>query len=611
VIAVCAHIRRHEIEGHPLIRELSGLWSVPKVEFYFEKLAEHHVPGQVYMECLRIRLTKWICEQQDLTFERCCLVIERKKWFVYLKEYAASHRLHLLGVRCLHLPKSLRKSARFFYQLVNQLVKSVIVGISRSFQPGVPRRSDPFKSFSNENFKIALGYTGAKITFDPIERSDFFWVLDTDISFENLLLYNYSANNSFDKETMEEVRRRKMTVFGHAPHIQTWRPTVQFYRIFLKTLLCILKGIFRCTIRGQWVSPHFLLNLAALASDYAYWYDFYAAQRVRVNVSTINATTVGQVLALDSLNGISFAYQHTTSITLPTTFISAGENVQFVFSKHFKTLWDSIRAPVDRYIEIGFIYDGTAKAVRHSNRIRTVTTQLRQSGARFIICFFDENSIDRWDKAVSHENAAEDYAFLLQWLMDDPTLGLVFKPKRSSTLFERISKISDLIESARSTRRCVFLTSDTVIGSIYPAEAALMSDLCIGKLRGATAALEAWRAGVPTLLIDTESIKWHPFYLWGYQNVVFDRWESLRDAVETFRAASDRCCKPLGDWSQGWQDLDPFGDGSASQRMGSFIQWTYEAIKQGQSQQTAISYAQRRFEQIWGSGHITKGAYNG
>ena len=154
------------------------------------------------------------------------------------------------------------------------------------------------------------------------------------------------------------------------------------------------------------------------------------------------------------------------------------------------------------------------------------------------------------------------------------------------------------------TGRCKFLISDTLVGNIYPAEAALMANVSIGILGGATAALEARLVGVPTVLIDTERAYNHPFYKWGYGRIVFNDWESLRVTLERYRIAPE-LYPDFGDWSRGLDDLDPFKDGQASLRMVLYIRWVHEALKQGIPKQTALAIASKKFAQRWGEGHIT------
>jgi hypothetical protein len=402
----------------------------------------------------------------------------------------------------------------------------------------------------------------------------------------------------------KEIHEKNIEIIGEGPDISAWTPTWVMYKIYFYNLIRISYCAIKCLFVDHSISLYYIFSLLKLARDYAYWYDFFEANNIKLNISTSTATTVGQVLALDSLNGLSISYQYSISNIYPTTFISSGENVQFVFSDLFKTIWQTVDAPVDQYIKTGFVHDSSVQTLPYSERILKTRAQLMENGAQFIICFFDENSIDRWDMPVPHIRAAEDYEFLLRWLFNNDTIGIVFKPKRSHDLFERLSSIADLIGPARDTGRCVFLTSNTTVGSIYPAEAALISDLCIGKLTGATAAFEAQLSGVPTLLIDAEGFDWHPFYEWGEGQIIFDNWETLRQRVEAY-CLNPKGIPELGDWSPGRKYLDPFSDNRATQRMGAYIQWLLNAITEGQPKNVAMKIAAEKYADLWGKEHIS------
>ena len=242
--------------------------------------------------------------------------------------------------------------------------------------------------------------------------------------------------------------------------------------------------------------------------------------------------------------------------------------------------------------------------MKSTESFRETRKELQQSGAEFVLCFFDENSVDRWDVPASNSEAAKEYTFLLEWLLEDPTLGLVIKPKKPTDLYHRLAQISRLIDRARRTGRCTFLTGDSLAGNVYPAQAALAADVAVGRLGADTAALEAQLAGVPALLVDEIALRhYHPFYEKGRGHVVFADWEELRSAVETYRTAPETH-PDFGDWSPWLDDLDPFRDGKASQRMGHCINSVYEALEGGASREEALAQVQSEYVREWGNNRV-------
>jgi len=605
---ICSKIRREQLEKDPLIRAMSSEWVISKILLYFERLAEK----TIHLECTRIGLAGWMQRVHlRIVSTQCALLIRNQPWSLYLEEYARSQGVQLLVYRPWELGKTVRMVFWPFRAIKGALV--VVLNAMRYWVWSLARSGHSGKSLDESTAqaqrsaaKVGINYWGRRLSFEPTERSEFFWLNGSGIPYSEVLLYNYVSDKSLDSQTLEQIRASGITLFGQGPGIPAWVPTDQMFAVQLRTELKLILRAVTCLAHGQRVSFYFLRKLWKLARNYAYWYDFFSANRVRVNVGTLN-TGVGQVLALNALGGISVAYQCSASaIAFPTTRISAGEDIQFVFSAAFERLWRSIGVSVGTLVQVGFIYDEAIEALHGLERIAEGRRQLQENGAYFILCFFDENSKERYDLHASHEDAANDYEFLLKWLLADPTLGIVFKPKISVTLFSRIGRVLNLIEQAKRTGRCRFLGSDTKVSSIFPAEAALMSDVCIGKLRGLSAALEARLAGVPTVMIDTQGYRSHPLRSWGHGRVVFDDWVSLHAAIERYRDAPE-ANRQLGDWTPGLNDLDPFRDGQAGLRMGLYVRWAYEALKAGCSKEVALAQAAERFAERWGKEYITSG----
>jgi hypothetical protein len=607
---ICRIIRKTEFERHPLINAMHSEWNISKVLLYFENKVER----EINVECLRIGLVRWIVKTQlKCDLNQCVLLIRRNSWFKYLKRYSESNQIHLIGygyVNTFSTQKLLDRSIRFIKRM-----RGFLIGLYRKStslinmkKPTRNIRDGYFNIDSNSNRKISICYSGGKISQNPAERSELFWLNGTEIYDSDYFIYNYFGNNDNNKNKISELISRGTRVIGVGDDIPNWFTSPLMYRILLHILIKIFISSIKLTFRRVKVSPYYIVNLSSLALDYSYWYDFYFSQKVSINVSMVNSTTVGQVLALDNLNAISVSYQYSISNTRSTTFLSAGENVQFVISKSFEKLLKEIDAPVDCFVRTGYIHDSAFPVVRKSERIIKVKKELNANGAKFILCFFDESSVNhRWDLPGGRDREAEeDYRYLLNWLLEDPHLGVIFKPKKSKTLFKRIAGISDLILEAEHTGRCKFLITNTNIGSIYPAEAALMADVCIGKLRGSTAGFEANLIGVPAVLLDAEGLNDHPFYSWGRNTVVYKDWDHLRPEIERFRMFPKNY-SDFGNWTRAVKDLDPFKDGQASLRLGMFVKWANEALKNNIPKQIAIKVASEKFMAIWGSEHISDG----
>ena len=608
---ICSKIMGEHIENNPLLEKMESLWDRRKLNFYFEKAIERYASGELVAECFRVALVEWIIRYQYQCEPTVCVIlIEKTKWHKHIRSYAESKEIQIYGYRYRKIRKVINYTKRFL-KFIIKLVSFVCNILNHQkerlmhINKKEPLNDNIKRSKKSIQARIGICYSGAKIDFDPTERTEFFWLNDIQISGSDLILYNFFANDSLYADALNQLSLKQIKLMGNGDGIPAWVPTSMMIKTLIRVLLIIFTGNIKCILKGKWIAPYYTFELVSLGSDYSYWIDFFSTNNIVVNVSILNATTMGQVLALDTLNVLSVSYQHSASNYYPTTFVSSGENIQFLFSDFYERLFREVDAPVDYYIKTGFIYDSAFQAIKNQGSADIIRKELKTYGAEFILCFYDENSIDRWDMPVPHEEATKDYKCLLEWLLEDKTLGIVFKPKRSQSLYQRISQASELINKARATGRCIFLTSSTKIGGIYPAEAAMISDLCIGKFPGISATLEAQLIGVPSILIDTNNNYDHMFYTWGKDVVVFDNWKSLKNAINKYRTNPESNAD-IGNWSPFSNQLDPFLDGEASCRMGSYIQWAFQELKRGGTKRKAIETANRLFSEKWGSQYISE-----
>lgn len=608
----CVKIKREILAQDPFLKKMGKIWDSNKIFLDFGKKIE----PEVRTEFLRIAMVEWIIRTQlGVPLSHYVLMIKRTLWFPYIKSYAKSRGVRLVAYRepfsIKGVSEVVSKFSWFYGRVTPSLFKALQVRL-RAAKAALhqQRTRDESKVAEQPNTpKIGVKFY-VHLNFDFSRPSDFFWLNGSSLPYSKILLYDYYSDKELDPKTQSDLKEhgiKVIGVIGRGPGISPWISTSQILPVLFKNVAKIFLAAMLCLLRGKGVSLYFLERLLNLAVWYAYWYDFYAFNNVRVDIAPSFSTSVGQVLALDALDAVSFAYQYSLFFIVPSPQNSSGEDVQFVYSRlSEELLWRSFGAPVRRYVRIGCVHSNGVMDEGFSNIIEKTRKKLKDNGVRFILCYLDEGSMNRWNYPLQDEDSASDYEYLLKWLLSDPTLGIVVKPKKQKTLQQRIAMISTLFDQARQTGRLIILGSEDFGSAIYPSVAALVGDVCIGHLVGASAAFEARLAGVPTVLIDALGLTNHPFYKWGRSGVIFDNWESLRTAVEKYKV-EPKAHPEFGDWSSGVKELDPFQDGQAGLRMGLYIQWVYEALKQGVPKEEALKTATKSFEQQWGKGHVTFG----
>ena len=167
------------------------------------------------------------------------------------------------------------------------------------------------------------------------------------------------------------------------------------------------------------------------------------------------------------------------------------------------------------------------------------------------------------------------------------------------------SSTTGFLEQAEKTGRCfVYESSGRHSTNAPPILAGLSADICIhGHLCAGTASLECALEGLPTLLIDREGSPYSKLYDLPEGKVVFKDWPSAIEAtLEHFNTPEG--IAGFGDWSSIINDLDPFRDGKAAYRMGTYLQWLIEGFENNLDREVIMANAAERYKKQWGEDKV-------
>jgi hypothetical protein len=110
---------------------------------------------------------------------------------------------------------------------------------------------------------------------------------------------------------------------------------------------------------------------------------------------------------------------------------------------------------------------------------------------------------------------------------------------------------------------------------------------------------------VPTLLYDPEGCPTSPFYDLEVAKIAFTDWETLWSAC--LQHWSEPNGTPgFGDWTPILDDLDPFRDGRAAERMGNYVEWLLDGFRAGLDRDSVMANAAERYCAAWGNDKITQ-----
>jgi hypothetical protein len=235
----------------------------------------------------------------------------------------------------------------------------------------------------------------------------------------------------------------------------------------------------------------------------------------------------------------------------------------------------------------------------HSNKeehqnAQVAVKEMRERGARYILTLFDNSP-----------PCPEFYRFFFQWLVEDPCLGLVIKSKGKSWKEVRNDGLNGLVERADKTNRVHVMDKWS-----SPADAASISDFSVSVTSISTLIVAALH-GSRVIYLDYERVDQGPqkpysiLHSLGSNRCVFYEPDLLREAILNY-FENPETNSYLGDATPILDQLDPFRDRKASQRIGEFVASYLEELDNGLSADNAVRVATDRFSQKWGEDKVVR-----
>jgi hypothetical protein len=269
------------------------------------------------------------------------------------------------------------------------------------------------------------------------------------------------------------------------------------------------------------------------------------------------------------------SYQY-SNLSYPSAIMMTTSDKMLTFSPASEQIWGEDAFHPQELVPNGYIFDSSIKYVRKRSAQHRKT--LKKAGASFVICYLDENfGEDRYGLATRDECRAE-WARILRWLVQDSTLGLVVKtqfmtktpswdwtenPENQYAEFPH--ELNPEVEAAQETGRFLELFNGAHRNTVFPAEGALVADITIGYMIGATASLEAALAGCRSIMINPYGWRGAHNEVFSNANLVFETLDEAISAIEEFRAGNPQQAN-LGDWTPIIHHFDPYRDGQAGCR---------------------------------------------
>ena len=283
--------------------------------------------------------------------------------------------------------------------------------------------------------------------------------------------------------------------------------------------------------------------------------------------------------------------------------IKSFADINFSYSQFSSNIHNLIGSKFKQQVIVGLpTYKIDSNLIKESNKIKK---NLMSFGAKKIVCVLDENSADddRWHTGDKYQQ--DIYELILNELLSNKELGVIFKPKVFFTLKQRLGAINNLLDEALKTNRC-FIYSDNYKRStlVPPLIAALSSDLVIhSALSSGTAAIECAQKKIPTILIDREKAVKSKLNELPKNKIIFDNFENAIEALKN-HFFQNKPIEGFGDWSKYIYEFDPFNDDQGAFRIGSYLNKIIDGYNQSLKKEDILSLAASEYSKKWGKDKI-------
>lgn len=600
IVAVCDAIENDILRKNPLIETFGKIFDREKIILYFRKIASKEITEDIVF----LNVISWYCQTMSgkgLDAVEFC--IEGTAYFKVLRDFALrEHRISLDS------QVSSRKILRFFYLLAGNAFLSVVL----CFRPLVNFLSRTKKQPSDNSKPILASlYAVRGLTFDRTSRCDFPWLLMSQISREQVLIYFDRKDLPVTDDMADILKHQGVNYMATSAEATTVNGMPVFFHSFVtvKKLLRltgqVLLAAFKEASHLRLRSLVYLSTGLRFAREYSVAYDFYLSNNIKINLdfTDFDPHRIPRSLALEDTGGVSISYQ-VSNWPMPNVILGTGADIFFMFGPHYLGTFLKSGTCNDTVVFTGYLSDYSFAAVK--DKARALRERLVSNGARFVVTYFDENSTEGRMSLCTHRIAASIYKRFLELVIEDETIGLICSPKRPKTILKRMPELSAILNKAKDTGRCLFIEGEYATDK-YPAESAQASDLVITLLGGGTTALESYLCGRRAVFLDLEGFYSFPEYEWGRNTIVFDDIDALISAIERYRRdrqANDALGNPA--LIRSLNEKDQFRDGKAAERMGQYLNWLLEIFNQGKTREEAIEYANEKYAGAWGKGNVIK-----
>lgn len=261
----------------------------------------------------------------------------------------------------------------------------------------------------------------------------------------------------------------------------------------------------------------------------------------------------------------TLSYQYSNLSEVGPIMLTTADTM-FTFSKLFHKRWHQNSIHPNRFEDTGYLYDSSFKLL--NERALELRKVLKNNGAEFIITYYDESVQLKNNKygLISEEDHYREISSLLEFVNSNRKIAVIIKSQFQSNSPSIIFGDKLPIKHAMQTGRWYEYSHGKHRNIVFPAEAAIASDIVIGHAVGATAGLEASIAGSRCILLNPYEMRGDNIDIFKKQNILYNDIESALGAIEHYRDGVKEYMN-LGEWKNIINLFDSVRDGKSAQRI--------------------------------------------
>jgi len=462
---------------------------------------------------------------------------------------------------------------------------------------------------TKEPVKISIphGFMDNFTSFVDKKNYYLFWYPAVKIDPERILIY-YTGKIK-DSSEIEKIRRMGFNILSckqflkksnkFAPRYQSSYKLLGLSFEYLKELLRLLGKVRNSATYEEYK----VLSIMILRLPY--WEDFFTQNRIGIQFRCFEQFSEREIAArITGTTLICYNYSNYSEVSVLHQDMS---DCFFTWGEEFVPLYANTDSNIRNVIQTGYSFDYTFAPLRKKSKV--LRKQMTNSGAEFFIAIFDESlNVYKQFPALEYMrvNMLLLYQKLFKYAAENPGVGVVIKPKKVSAkgILKSIEGISRYYNILEEENRVKILDQDK-----YPVEAAAACDLAVGVHLSSSAILEGLLVGTPAIIFDCVRLAGvHPYYEWGGDMVVFDDIETTIRAIDKYRK-NGKQFGGFGDWSPVLKKKDPFQDGRANYRVGSYIESLLFGLDSGLEKEEAILSANRFYGERFGVDKVVSRPY--